>query len=140
MEQYTSQQVPDILDNISVKSDDTDFLLSFDANDFPQSIQDKMQDYDDDNNIDIEEEKQTHQQQNTRRAFDYPSDYENDGKNTTGADNNLDFVHRLKFEYENGLNTNSIDEHHNVLMNSMNEKEIEEFGMKFIFSLLWNTN
>ena len=139
MEQYTSQQVPDILDNISVKSDDTDFLLSSDANDFPQSNEDKMPDYDDDNNIDREEETQTHQQQNTR-AFDYLSDYDNYGKNTTGADNNLDFVHRLKFEYENDLNTNSIDEHHNVLMNSMNEKEIEEFGMKFIFSLLWNTN
>lgn len=136
MEKYTSQQDPDnVLDNISIKSDDTDFLLSSDANDVLESINynTEMPEFDGlttcTNKIGAVEETQI---QSVGKDFDFPNNY-NTNREYNVTEDNLDFVQRLRFgnEYKENLDNGECP---NILMNSMNENEVKEFGKEiFVF-------
>ena len=146
MEKYTSHQkiTDEVLDNISIKSDDTDFLLSSDANDILESLNDNIEmpefnelatHYD---KIDIIEE--THKQ-GARKPFDFPNNYstnrEDDLTDNNLSGNNLHFVQRLRSSGDKSGENVHNEEHPNILMNSMNKTEIEEFGRRFLFSTVF---
>ena len=135
MEKYTSEHDTDeILDNVSIKSDDTDFLLSSDANDLLESMNNdtKMPDFGQltitcKNETDIVEEIPF---QGDRNDFNLTNNrnIDNIDRGYHVSEDNLDFVQRLRSGNEKRENGNNSEKSPNVLVNSMNDNELEEFG------------